>query len=84
MDTVALFPQALNFVVGNDDETALDSYLDVPWEEPDLVAELRKDAWPRRRLLSRLYHAFRPTPRSRCVRYETNSVAGEIPAARHG
>jgi len=84
MDTVALFPQALNCIVGNDGGTALDGYLDIPWEEPDLALELRKDSWPRRRLLSRLYHAFRPTPRSSSVRYGTSSVVGKISAAGHG
>jgi hypothetical protein len=84
MDTVALFPQALNCIVGNDGGTALDGYLDIPWEEPDLALELSKDSWPRRRLLSRLYHAFRPTPRSSSVRYGTSSVVGKISAAGHG
>ena len=68
LDTIALFPQALNGVNG-DSRSAHRSYLDVPWDEPELIRELKKDAWPERRWLSRLYHAVKPLDRSVCMEY---------------
>jgi hypothetical protein len=69
LDTVALFPQALNAQNGAS-RSAYQSYLDVPWDEPRLTQELKKDAWPERRWLSRLYHAMKPLARSACVEYD--------------
>ena len=43
---IALLRKALN----EDSRAACGSYLDVPWDEPQLIAELKKkDAWPERR-----------------------------------
>jgi len=56
-DTVAFFPQALNW---NPESTYIKSgYHDVPWEEPALQRELLRKAWPYRQWLYRLYHLFR-------------------------
>jgi hypothetical protein len=68
LDTVALFPQALSTIDAKS-RCASGSYLDVPWEEPPLLAELTLDSWPERRWLSRLYHAMRPVAGSPCVEY---------------
>jgi hypothetical protein len=68
LDTIALFPQALNAQNG-DGRCAYHSYLDVPWNEPGLIQELKKDTWPERRWLSRLYHAVKPLARSVSVEY---------------
>ena len=54
---VVFFPQAFQWNPKN-------PYLrqgkhDVPWEEPALVLELLRIAWPERKLLSRIYHHYR-------------------------
>jgi hypothetical protein len=56
-ETVAFFPQAIQWDPRN-------PYLrygkhDVPWEEPALVLELLRGAWPERQWLSRIYHRYR-------------------------
>ncbi|HEY3850704.1 MAG TPA: ATP-grasp domain-containing protein [Steroidobacteraceae bacterium] len=76
LDTVALFPQALNALNG-ETHSACQSYLDVPWDEPRLTQELKKQAWPERRWLSRLYHGVKPLARSVCVDY--GEVAQDAP-----
>lgn len=68
LDIIALFPQALNAPNG-ETRSAYQSYLDVPWDEPRLTQELKKQPWPERRWLSRLYHAVKPLARSVCVEY---------------
>jgi hypothetical protein len=78
LDTVALFPQALNALNG-DSRSAYHSYLDVPWDEPQLIRELKKDTWPERRWLSRLYHAVKPLARSVSVEY---GEVAQNPASR--
>jgi hypothetical protein len=55
-DTVAFFPQAFKW-------NPRSPYLrsgnhDVPWEEPALLRELLREAWPERQWLSRIYHRF--------------------------
>lgn len=69
LETIALFPQAL----GAGDALApfiRESYHDVPVEETRLRHELMMGAWPRRRLLGRLYHALRPIRRTDPVLFE--------------
>jgi len=69
LDTIAIFPQALQ---------ALDrhgryrdrSYLDVPWDEPRLAAELQLAPWPERRWIARLYHAVRPIQRTTPIDFD--------------
>jgi len=56
---VALYPQALN--QDTDRVYLFSGYHDVPWEEPALRQELLRDPWPKRRVLSRVYHYFRPS-----------------------
>jgi hypothetical protein len=57
-DVIAFFPQALEaeppsgFVAG--------AHVDIPWENPQLVRELRLPLWPERQWLTRLYHRYRP------------------------
>jgi hypothetical protein len=63
VETIAFFPQAIA-ARGAHWRQIDASYLDVPWEEPHLVRELRMAPWPQRRWLARLYHAFRPLQRS--------------------
>ena len=53
-DTIAFFPQA--WLIDPRDPYIQTSYHDVPWEDPELVRELIKIPWARRRLLSRFYH----------------------------
>jgi hypothetical protein len=50
------------------------AYLDVPRDQPELVAELRLEPWPQRRWLARLYHTARPIEKVASVEYE-DSVA---------
>ena len=40
------------------------AYLDVPWEEPRLVHELKIRDWRDRKLLARMYRALRPPKRT--------------------
>ncbi len=60
-ETIAFFPQAIQWNPNS-------PYLrygkhDVPWEEPALVLELLRGAWPERKWLSRIYHHYRaPSP----------------------
>jgi ATP-grasp domain len=68
LDIIALFPQALG-VLAQQSQRGRESYLDVPWEEPGLAAELRKEPWPDRQWPSRLYHALKPVGRSESVEY---------------
>jgi hypothetical protein len=56
LDTVAFFPQALN-TLNEDIRSACGSYLDVSWDEPRLIAELKKDSWPERRWAAHLPRA---------------------------
>ncbi len=55
---VAMFPQALRFAVEQVDFT--EAELDVPWTEPELVAELLRPPWTKRSLLARLEARLRP------------------------
>jgi hypothetical protein len=59
-NTIAFFPQALNW---NPNSPYLkNAYHDVPWEQPSLLRELLRDAWPERQWLNRIYHYYR-TPK---------------------
>jgi ATP-grasp domain len=71
LDTIALFPQALNALPAG--SRRLDgAYLDVPRDQPELVAELKLEPWPQRRWLARLYHTARPIERIPSVEYEVS------------
>ncbi len=78
---IALFPQAL--AAGEACRPYVDaSHHDVPYEKPQLTAELKLKSWPERRWAARLYHAFRPLARAAPVIFEdldtetgTNTVA---------
>ena len=72
LDTVALFPQALN-ALNEGTRSAYRCHLDVPLDEPRLTEELKKEGWPERRWLSRIYHSVKPLTRSVSVEY------GELP-----
>jgi ATP-grasp domain len=66
LDIIALYPQALATL--HTESCDRDScYLDVPWEEPKLVEELRLHPWPERRWPARLYHTLSPVNRPRSV-----------------
>lgn len=56
---VAFFPQA----AGWNSKTLFpgDIYNDVPQGQPKLVRELMQVSWPRRQLISKVYHFFRPS-----------------------
>jgi predicted ATP-grasp superfamily ATP-dependent carboligase len=55
--SIALFPQAWK---ANPPSPLLrDAYHDIPREQPALVAELSRDPWPERRLLSRVFSGMR-------------------------
>ena len=60
--TIAFFPQVLassaNWLY------AENAYVDVPWEEPELVRQLTRRDWRERRWFARLYYAVRPSRRS--------------------
>ena len=65
--SIALFPQALKAAASRHHDS---SYLDVPWDEPALQAELKLPPWPQRQWAARLYHAFRPIDRAAAVEYD--------------
>ncbi len=68
-DTIAFFPVAV--AASGDHHRLIDSsYLDVPWEEPGLVAELKRRPWPQRRWAARLYHSLRPVRRMESVEFD--------------
>lgn len=70
LDTVALFPQALNSIQARQGVGASSrSYLDVPWDEPLLIAELKQISWPERRWAARLYHAWKPVAPAVCIEH---------------
>jgi hypothetical protein len=52
-DTIVLFPQEWKTNPAN--PLLHEAYHDVPWEQPELVVELTRDIWPRRRFLNRLF-----------------------------
>jgi hypothetical protein len=67
-ETIAFFPQAIQW-------NPRSPYLrcgkhDVPWEEPALVLELLRGAWPERKWLSRLYHHYRAPSTQEEVNFE--------------
>jgi len=67
-ETIAFFPEA----VFSKPKCAYlkTSYVDVPWEESRLVAELTRRDWRDRSFLARLYRAIRP-PRQTAVVFDT-------------
>lgn len=72
-ETIAFFPEAL-FSMPKCPFLAT-SYVDVPWEEPQLVIELMRRDWRDRRLLARMYRAIRP-PKQRAVVFD--AAAGRV------
>jgi hypothetical protein len=77
-DTIALYPQALE-ALGDGSRYGKSSYLDVPWDDPQLAEEIKLGPWPQRRLRARLYHSLKPAVRPACVEYEafgSNVAAG--------
>jgi hypothetical protein len=77
--SIALFPQALRAAASRHHDS---SYLDVPWDEPALQAELKLPPWPQRQWAARLYHDFRPIDRTAAVEYDkpddTNATATRV------
>jgi hypothetical protein len=80
-DQVALFPQAQ--AVGPAFREMIEaSFHDVPYDEPRLARELMLKSWPQRRLLARLYHAFKPPIKTDPYVYEEFATADAVvPAA---
>jgi hypothetical protein len=68
LDTIAMFPQAINAKLANSYIAA--SHHDVPWDEVALVRELLNTPRPQRAWLARLYHALRPMQTSEPFTYE--------------
>ena len=71
-ETIAFFPEAI-FSMPKCPYLET-SYVDVPWEEPQLVTELMRGDWRDRRLLARLYRAIRP-PRKMTVVFDTKAAS---------
>jgi hypothetical protein len=65
--TIAFFPQAITW--NPKSEFLSLGFHDIPLEEPALHQELLRKSWPERRLLSRIYHLFRPTKQQREVKF---------------
>jgi len=68
-DTVALFPASLAILHTHHARTDA-AYLDEPKEEATLVEELKRDPWPQRQWLARVYHALRPLRRTPAIDFE--------------
>lgn len=77
-DTIVLFPQGTK-ALGAGSRYRDGSYLDLPRDASDLIAELELEPWPQRRWAARLYHAVRPIKRTAAIEYEA-----PIPPARRG
>jgi carbamoylphosphate synthase large subunit len=66
---IALFPQVL--AAGEACRAYVDtSYLDVPFDDPELVRELTLESWPQRQWLARCYHYFSPPRRAIPILFE--------------
>jgi len=82
-DAVAFFPQAL--ATGPTCKGLVErSFLDVPGGQPALLSELERPPAPRRGWLSRVYHAFRPDPRSEPLVFDTLEPAIDARAGNPG
>jgi hypothetical protein len=57
-DVIAFFPQSM--LADPPSRFAARAHVDVPWQNPSLVAELLLPSFPDRRLIARLYHRYRP------------------------
>jgi hypothetical protein len=79
-DTIALFPQGKN-ALRNTSRYRDGTYIDLPRNEPDLIAELEREPWPQRRWAARAYHAFRPIKRTAAIEYDATITARRGPAA---
>jgi hypothetical protein len=80
-DQVALFPQAQ--AAGPTFRAMIEaSFHDVPHDEPGLARELMLTSWPRRHLLARLYHAFKPPIKTSPYVYEEFATDAVVAAAR--
>ena len=81
--SIALFPQGLKVAASRHNDS---SYLDVPWDEPALQAELELHPWPQRQWAARFYHALRPIDRSAAVEYDkpddSNAMATQVASRR--
>jgi hypothetical protein len=83
-ETIAFFPEAL---FSNPKCPYLaTSFVDVPWDEPELVIELMRRDWRDRRLMARLYRALRP-PKGTAVAFDAGvisqtMIAGEAAALK--
>ena len=83
---VAFFPMATRLCPGH---PLLDeAYMDLPRDQPELVRELNRPAWPERRWLARLYHHFRPPERVSAAVFappgESSLTAAADPAGAAG
>jgi hypothetical protein len=78
-DIIAFYPQALGMLRsgGRYDRFC---YLDVPWGEPRLAAELKLRPAPQRRWLARIYHSIRPVKWPAGVEYEPLDVSQQTVA----
>jgi hypothetical protein len=75
-EIIAFYPQALETLRSGGPYGRL-CYLDVPWEEPQLAAELKLRPAPQRRWLARIYHSMRPVKNPAGVEYEPLDVSQE-------
>jgi len=69
-ETIAFFPEALFSKC----PYLATSYVDVPWEEPQLVIELMRKDWRDRQLLARLYRAIWP-PKQTAAVFDTTAAS---------
>lgn len=78
-EIIAFYPQALETLRSSGPYDGL-CYLDVPWEEPQLAAELKLRPPPQRRWLARIYHSIRPMKYPASVEYEPLDVSQQTVA----
>jgi hypothetical protein len=79
-DQVALYPQAQ--AAGPAFHAMIEaSFHDVPHDEPRLARELLLKSWPQRRLLARLYHAFKPPIQTSPYVFEEFATTDAVVAA---
>jgi hypothetical protein len=71
-ETIAFFPKALLW--NSKSPFVCEGYMDAPVQEPELMKQLVKPAWPDRRWPARLYHWLRPRRQEPATEFEESAT----------